>query len=164
MAVAAVPSSSRSAAGLSQGKLLDAAAAAAAAAKPYSTETSSMAMSTGVTNTTSSSFGGVVSEQPPVGCAPDAYKLFVGNIPKSLTEENLRPVSIVVVCLVICASLLLSKQSLVLPAIPGMFYSLLCGWAHCLSGMWWLTMCALSASCVPSLIHLILPSAVVRSV
>jgi hypothetical protein len=34
----------------------------------------------------------VVVKLPPVGCAPDAYKLFVGNIPKSYTEEELRPV------------------------------------------------------------------------
>lgn len=30
-------------------------------------------------------------EQPPVGCAPDAIKLFVGNLPKSCTEEHLHP-------------------------------------------------------------------------
>ncbi|KAI8465632.1 MAG: hypothetical protein J3K34DRAFT_487277 [Monoraphidium minutum] len=32
------------------------------------------------------------SELPPTGCAPDAYKLFIGNVPKSYTEESLRPI------------------------------------------------------------------------
>mmetsp|Transcript_31833 Transcript_31833/g.70722 ORF Transcript_31833/g.70722 Transcript_31833/m.70722 type:complete len:496 (-) Transcript_31833:2249-3736(-) len=31
------------------------------------------------------------TETPPAGCAPDAIKLFVGNIPKSCTEEQLLP-------------------------------------------------------------------------
>lgn len=31
------------------------------------------------------------TETPPAGCAPDALKLFVGNIPKSCTEEQLLP-------------------------------------------------------------------------
>jgi len=30
-----------------------------------------------------------VPEMPPAGCSPDAIKLFVGNIPKSCTEEQL---------------------------------------------------------------------------
>ncbi|GFR41383.1 hypothetical protein Agub_g2066 [Astrephomene gubernaculifera] len=30
-------------------------------------------------------------ETPPPGCAPDAIKLFVGNVPKSCTEEQLLP-------------------------------------------------------------------------
>ncbi|GIL68321.1 hypothetical protein Vafri_21599, partial [Volvox africanus] len=30
-------------------------------------------------------------EMPPAGCGPDAIKLFVGNIPKSCTEEQLLP-------------------------------------------------------------------------
>ena len=30
-------------------------------------------------------------ETPPNGCAPDAIKLFVGNIPKTCTEEQLMP-------------------------------------------------------------------------
>ena len=30
-------------------------------------------------------------EAAPMGCAPDAYKLFVGNIPKHCTEAMLRP-------------------------------------------------------------------------
>ena len=30
-------------------------------------------------------------EHPPAGCAPDAIKLFVGNIPKSCTEQQLLP-------------------------------------------------------------------------
>lgn len=30
-------------------------------------------------------------EMPPVGCAADAIKLFIGNIPKSCTEEQLMP-------------------------------------------------------------------------
>lgn len=33
----------------------------------------------------------VLDEQPPLGCAPDAIKLFVGNIPKACTEEQLMP-------------------------------------------------------------------------
>lgn len=61
---------------LSQGKLLDAAAAAA-----------------GMGDTSSSS-AGMFTELLPAGCAPDAYKLFVGNVPKSFTEEELRPVSV----------------------------------------------------------------------
>ncbi|GFH21421.1 RRM domain-containing protein [Haematococcus lacustris] len=32
-----------------------------------------------------------ITETPPAGCAPDAIKLFVGNIPKSCTEEQLLP-------------------------------------------------------------------------
>jgi RNA recognition motif-containing protein len=32
-----------------------------------------------------------VHEPPPQGCEPDAYKLFVGNLPKSCTEEEIRP-------------------------------------------------------------------------
>ncbi|KAG2499151.1 hypothetical protein HYH03_002733 [Edaphochlamys debaryana] len=31
------------------------------------------------------------AETPPPGCAPDAIKLFVGNVPKSCTEEQLLP-------------------------------------------------------------------------
>jgi hypothetical protein len=30
-------------------------------------------------------------EAPPPGCAQDAIKLFVGNIPKHYTEEQLKP-------------------------------------------------------------------------
>ena len=30
-------------------------------------------------------------EPPPPGCAPDAIKLFVGNVPKSCSEEQIRP-------------------------------------------------------------------------
>jgi hypothetical protein len=41
-----------------------------------------------------SSSGGHFTEVLPAGCAPDAYKLFVGNVPKSLTEEELRPVRV----------------------------------------------------------------------
>jgi len=65
-------------AGLSQGKLLDAAAAAAGAAGLGD------ALNGGT---------GMFTEMLPAGCAPDAYKLFVGNVPKSFTEEELRPVS-----------------------------------------------------------------------
>jgi hypothetical protein len=61
-------------ASLSQGKLLDAAAAA------------------GMSFDASSSSAGLYSELLPAGCAPDAYKLFVGNVPKTCTEEELRPV------------------------------------------------------------------------
>ena len=32
-----------------------------------------------------------VQETPPAGCSPDAIKLFVGNLPKSCTEEQLMP-------------------------------------------------------------------------
>lgn len=32
-----------------------------------------------------------VQENPPPGCSPDAIKLFVGNIPKSCTEQQLLP-------------------------------------------------------------------------
>jgi RNA recognition motif-containing protein len=32
-----------------------------------------------------------VQESPPAGCDPDAIKLFVGNIPKLCTEEQLQP-------------------------------------------------------------------------
>lgn len=63
-------------AGLSHGKLLDAAAAAAGMAEP------------------SNSSAGLYTELLPAGCAPDAYKLFVGNVPKTFTEEELRPVSV----------------------------------------------------------------------
>lgn len=35
---------------------------------------------------------GLYTELLPAGCAPDAYKLFVGNVPKAFTEEELRPV------------------------------------------------------------------------
>lgn len=31
------------------------------------------------------------TETPPPGCSPDAIKLFVGNVPKSCTEEQLLP-------------------------------------------------------------------------
>lgn len=31
------------------------------------------------------------TENPPPGCAPDAIKLFVGNVPKSCTDEQLLP-------------------------------------------------------------------------
>ena len=64
-------------ASLSQGKLLDAASAAAVAA--------------GMGDASSSS-AGLYTELLPAGCAPDAYKLFVGNVPKTFTEEELRPV------------------------------------------------------------------------
>lgn len=30
-------------------------------------------------------------ESRPAGCAPDAYKLFIGNVPKSISEQQLRP-------------------------------------------------------------------------
>jgi hypothetical protein len=63
-------------ASLSQGKLLDAAAAAAGLGEA------------------SSSSAGLHTELLPAGCAPDAYKLFVGNVPKTFTEEDLRPVSV----------------------------------------------------------------------
>jgi hypothetical protein len=72
---------------LSQGKL----EAAAAAAK--SGESSAAAAAAASVGVGASSGGGLPAELPPVGCAPDAYKLFVGNIPKSYTEEELRPVS-----------------------------------------------------------------------
>lgn len=61
-------------ASLSQGKLLDAAAAAAGLGEASSSNT------------------GLHTELLPAGCAPDAYKLFVGNVPKTFTEEDLRPV------------------------------------------------------------------------
>jgi hypothetical protein len=32
-----------------------------------------------------------VPETPPSGCSPDAIKLFIGNIPKICTEEQLQP-------------------------------------------------------------------------
>jgi hypothetical protein len=83
---AAAAAASRSGAGLSQGKLLEAAAAAAAKSGESSAAAASVAVG-------ASSGGGLPAELPPVGCAPDAYKLFVGNIPKSYTEEELRPVS-----------------------------------------------------------------------
>lgn len=72
-----VAAGSRGGAGasLSQGKLLDAAAAAA-----------------GLSEATSSS-AVLHTELLPAGCAPDAYKLFVGNVPKAFTEEDLKPVS-----------------------------------------------------------------------
>ncbi|KIY91316.1 CUG-BP- and ETR-3-like factor 3-B [Monoraphidium neglectum] len=31
------------------------------------------------------------TEVPPPGCAPDAYKLFIGNVPSCYTERDLRP-------------------------------------------------------------------------
>lgn len=66
-------------ASLSQGKLLDAAAAAAGLSE-------------------ASSSGAVLhTELLPAGCAPDVYKLFVGNVPKAFTEEDLKPVSAVAV-------------------------------------------------------------------
>lgn len=34
----------------------------------------------------------------PPGCAPDAYKLFVGNLPRAYTEHDLLPVSKHAVC------------------------------------------------------------------
>jgi hypothetical protein len=37
--------------------------------------------------------GGGGMDVPPAGCGPDAYKLFVGNIPKMFTEGDLLPVS-----------------------------------------------------------------------
>jgi RNA recognition motif-containing protein len=33
--------------------------------------------------------GAATTDQPPPGCAPDAYKLFVGNVPRSCTEAEL---------------------------------------------------------------------------
>ncbi|GBF95952.1 CUG-BP- and ETR-3-like factor [Raphidocelis subcapitata] len=36
-------------------------------------------------------FTGVPAEVPPPGCAPDAYKLFIGNVPSCYTERDLRP-------------------------------------------------------------------------
>jgi hypothetical protein len=29
----------------------------------------------------------MLADVPPAGCAPDAYKLFVGNVPKAYTED-----------------------------------------------------------------------------
>jgi hypothetical protein len=69
-----------SGASLSQGKLLDAAAAAAGMGDSSSTS------------------AGLYTELLPAGCAPDAYKLFVGNVPKAFTEEELRPVSVLQGC------------------------------------------------------------------
>lgn len=63
--------------GLSQGKLLDAAAAAASMVGEGSSSSSALQY----------------TELLPAGCAPDAYKLFVGNVPHAFTEEELRPVS-----------------------------------------------------------------------
>ncbi|KAF6260316.1 hypothetical protein COO60DRAFT_909475 [Scenedesmus sp. NREL 46B-D3] len=80
---AAAAAASRSGASLSQGKLLEAAAAAA-----NSSDSAAAAAATAGPG----SVGVLPAELPPVGCAPDAYKLFVGNIPKSCTEEELRPV------------------------------------------------------------------------
>ena len=40
----------------------------------------------------SSSLQDSLGDLPPLGCAPDAYKLFVGNISKQFTEEDLIPV------------------------------------------------------------------------
>ena len=62
-------------ASMAQSKLLEAAAAAAGLCEPGS-----------------SSSNNLYTELLPAGCAPDAYKLFVGNVPKSFTEEELRPV------------------------------------------------------------------------
>ncbi|WIA44420.1 hypothetical protein OEZ86_007184 [Tetradesmus obliquus] len=81
----AAAAASRSGASLSQGKLLEAAAAAAAAKS--GSDSAHAAAAAG-----SSGGVGLPAELPPVGCAPDAYKLFIGNIPKSYTEEELRPV------------------------------------------------------------------------
>jgi hypothetical protein len=88
----AAAAASRSGAGLSQGKLLEAAAAAAAAKSGESSAAAAAAAAASVGAGVSSG-GGLPAELPPVGCAPDAYKLFIGNIPKSYTEEELRPVS-----------------------------------------------------------------------
>ncbi len=36
--------------------------------------------------------GGSVVDMPPLGCDPDAIKLFVGNVPLHYTEQQLMPV------------------------------------------------------------------------
>jgi hypothetical protein len=33
-----------------------------------------------------------LADMPPLGCGQDAYKLFVGNVPKHLTEDDLLPI------------------------------------------------------------------------
>lgn len=75
LGMSGVPMRMGAGAGLSQGKLLDAAAAAGMASEGSS---SSSALQ--------------YTELLPAGCAPDAYKLFVGNVPHAFTEEELRPV------------------------------------------------------------------------
>jgi hypothetical protein len=77
LGMSGVPMRMGAGAGSSQGKLLDSAAAAAGMAGAGSSSSSTLPY----------------TELLPAGCAADAYKLFVGNVPHAFTEEELRPVS-----------------------------------------------------------------------
>ncbi|KAI8462603.1 MAG: hypothetical protein J3K34DRAFT_475967 [Monoraphidium minutum] len=45
----------------------------------------------GLSDAASAQFAAVPAEVPPPGCAPDAYKLFIGNVPSCYNERDLRP-------------------------------------------------------------------------
>jgi hypothetical protein len=63
-----------------------------AAAGPESWMTSNMMAPPAMMNPLMRQAKMKLSEAPPAGCDPDALKLFVGNIPRSYTEEQLQPI------------------------------------------------------------------------